>query len=218
MYPVIILSEPETIPNESYTRPRRNTISEFSLKRNTNLDPPSSPSTASKTFFNKLWKNRKLSTSGQRKDLFKTDQSADLLKVEEPTKSLSSMSPSAIRRSLTRRFSQAPENHAEHMLQAIQHQDINTLDKFLSEPANNNDINTLRSTGASMFHQACVIGNIKIVKRLVARGADIHAKTRTNMSPVKLAAMFGNYEIAQYLIDQGADSKDIKNGLQDDSD
>ena len=125
-----------------------------------------------------------------------------------------SPSPSFLR-GLGRRSSAASEKNLENLLHYhVSHQDCHALEKLLTDPTHEVDINYMRPPGVSALHQACSQGSIKIVRLLVSFGADIQQKTWTKMSPLKVAVISGSYEVAQFLVQVGANSDDIKDGCQ----
>ena len=137
----------------------------------------------------------------------------NLLKIEE-SKSRSP-SPSLFRRGLGRRSSTSNEKTQENLLHYhVSHQDYSALEKLFSESADTIDINYMRPPGVAALHQACALGNVKIVSLLIQRGADLQQKTWSGLSPLKIAVLSGGFEVAQYLVSVGANSDDIKDGCQ----
>ncbi|MGI9337731.1 MAG: ankyrin repeat domain-containing protein [Gammaproteobacteria bacterium] len=59
--------------------------------------------------------------------------------------------------------------------------------------------------GSTPLHQAAEDGNITEVKRLIAGGVDIEAKTNTGYTPLLAAAWYGQTETAPALVKAGAD-------------
>jgi len=55
------------------------------------------------------------------------------------------------------------------------------------------------------LHQAVVDGNVEQVKRLISKGADVHAKNRMGWTPLHTAVRNQKKTIAEFLIDKGAD-------------
>ena len=74
----------------------------------------------------------------------------------------------------------------------------------------------MRPPGVSALHQACVLGNVKILILLLDYGANINQKTFSELSPLQVATLFGHFEAAQCLILRGADSIDIRDGFKHD--
>lgn len=100
----------------------------------------------------------------------------------------------------------------EYLFQlAIAESDENTINKIIA--SSKIDINSLYPPGSSALHQACVLGNLQIIKLLIQCGADIEIKTWSGLSAVKVATLFGHFDVAQYLIETGASSRDIQDGF-----
>ena len=95
---------------------------------------------------------------------------------------------------------------------AVAEEDIElTLEILMTEETN---INFLRPPGISVLHQACILGNIKVMRLLIEKGADVHQKNFEGLTPLHLTVMHGNFEAAMYLINQGVDTVEIMNGFQ----
>ena len=104
---------------------------------------------------------------------------------------------------------------AENNLQnAVNNNDYEALEKMLSNGKDNLDINYMYPPGVSLLHQACVLGDIDVIKLMVDKGADVNAKTWAQWTPAKLAVTYGHFEVAQLLLDSGARVDDIVNGFQ----
>jgi hypothetical protein len=58
--------------------------------------------------------------------------------------------------------------------------------------------------GRTALHQASSVGNIWVVKLLIAHGADVNAKNSIGETSLHLASRFGHLEAAQFLIASGA--------------
>ena len=170
-------------------------------------DEETSSSSPSPTMFRR---NRRSSSVIQNNAL-----TSSSLTVKSPLNTRSrSPSPSFLR-GLGRRSSATNDKNQENLLHYhVSHQDCNALDKLLTDPAHEVDINYMRPPGVSALHQACSQGSIKIVRLLVSYGADIQQKTWSDLSPLKVAVLSGSYEVAQYLVQVGANSDDIKDGCQ----
>ena len=67
------------------------------------------------------------------------------------------------------------------------------------------------------LHQAIVKGDVEEVRRLIANGANVEARSDQGQTPLHLAAQRGNAQMAALLIKDGArvDSRSIgmQNGL-----
>ena len=102
----------------------------------------------------------------------------------------------------------------DNLLQhAIAHKDVDMLEKLFVHERYLDEINFLEPPGVTVFHQACVYGEPRVVELLINRGADVALHTWTKLSPLKIAVMFGHYEIAELLLKSGADLNDIRNGF-----
>lgn len=55
------------------------------------------------------------------------------------------------------------------------------------------------------LHRACYSNNVQVVRILIERGADIHARTDLGWTPLHSAAKWSALESASVLIDSGAD-------------
>ncbi len=58
--------------------------------------------------------------------------------------------------------------------------------------------------GRTPLHHASTNGHKKIVELLIAKGADVNAKSKFENTPLNLAAFWGHKEIAELLIAEGA--------------
>ena len=73
---------------------------------------------------------------------------------------------------------------------------------------NGTDVNAKDSPGNfTPLHRAAQHNsNVKVLKYLIGKGANINAKTNNNVSPLHLAACWNsNIEVLKYLIAEGAD-------------
>ena len=71
--------------------------------------------------------------------------------------------------------------------------------------ANGVDINAEDSEfGVTALSWAALLDNTEIAKLLIAKGADINAKSRDGSTPLHSAAFLGHTEIAELLIQKGA--------------
>lgn len=59
--------------------------------------------------------------------------------------------------------------------------------------------------GFTLLHWACYWGDMKVVKYLVTRGANINAGKGKEKTPLHIAAYQGDFKIIKYLISKGAD-------------
>ncbi|KAI0989606.1 hypothetical protein GJ496_007015 [Pomphorhynchus laevis] len=67
------------------------------------------------------------------------------------------------------------------------------------------DINTANADGMTALHQACIDGNIDIVKFLDLNGADLNYQDNEGWAPLHAAASCGHLDITCYLVNAGAD-------------
>ena len=111
---------------------------------------------------------------------------------------------------IIRTFASGSDNLLQH---AVAHKDVDMLEKLLVHDRYRDEINFLEPPGVSVFHQACVYGDIRVVQLLINKGADVVLLTWTKLSPLKIAVQFGHYEIAELLLKSGADISDIRNGF-----
>ena len=111
---------------------------------------------------------------------------------------------------IIRTFASGSDNLLQH---AVAHKDVDMLEKLLVHDRYQDEINFLEPPGVSVFHQACVYGDIRVVQLLINKGADVVLLTWTKLSPLKIAVQFGHYEIAELLLKSGADISDIRNGF-----
>ena len=65
-------------------------------------------------------------------------------------------------------------------------------------------INTLDSRGLGVLHRAVRNNNIRIVKLLIKRGADVNLRGILEITPLHFAANEGNVEISKLLVSNGA--------------
>ena len=186
--------EPLAIQDAQTKKTRRNTVTE-SPTGNTSF-----------SFLKKLWRDKK---NTNRKSAFASIGSDFQYTSEE----FPSPSPVLFRRNISRKTSAYESNNEDLLSYAVTNQDSHTLVRLLNDEIEPVDINFMRPPGVSALHQACVFGDINIVKLIVENGGNIHLRTWTKLSPLQIAVIFGNYETAQYLLSCGADCDDIKNGI-----
>ncbi|GFY33865.1 tonsoku-like protein [Trichonephila clavipes] len=58
--------------------------------------------------------------------------------------------------------------------------------------------------GETPLHQACINGNLTVVKRLVESGHPVNTRDFCGWTPLHEACNYGFYEIVEYLLDKGA--------------
>jgi ankyrin repeat protein len=68
------------------------------------------------------------------------------------------------------------------------------------------------SAFAGELHKAAKEGNLKLVKELVSKGADVNAKDKYGRTPLHYAAKEGHLDVVKFLVSKGADvnAKDEK--------
>lgn len=58
--------------------------------------------------------------------------------------------------------------------------------------------------GETPLHQACINGNLNLVKRLVESGHSVNVRDYAGWTPLHEACNYGFYDIVEYLLDSGA--------------
>jgi cytohesin len=72
--------------------------------------------------------------------------------------------------------------------------------------ANGMDVNAKDEDGFTPLHQAALGGHKKIAELLIAKGADVNAKTKkAGQTPLHSSAFFGHKTVVELLIAKGAD-------------
>ncbi|XP_054715321.1 tonsoku-like protein [Uloborus diversus] len=66
----------------------------------------------------------------------------------------------------------------------------------------------VNEVGETPLHQACIKGNLNMVKKLIDTGHPINARDACGWTPLHEACNHGWYDIVEYLIDKGADIND----------
>lgn len=66
-------------------------------------------------------------------------------------------------------------------------------------------INTSVEEGSTPLHLAAKSGNLKLVRKLLDRGADINSFSQSKLQPLHLAVLGGHTEVVAYLLDKGAE-------------
>lgn len=86
---------------------------------------------------------------------------------------------------------------------AVRSRDLQAVKEQL---ANGVDINAEDSEfGVTALSWAALLGNTEIAKFLIAKGADVNARSRDGSTPLHSAAFLGRTEIAELLIQKGAE-------------
>ncbi len=82
---------------------------------------------------------------------------------------------------------------------AARQKSFSALGALLENPAT--DVNVLNRGGESALMYAALFGELDIVKRLVARGAEVN---KTDWTPLHYAASTGRLSVVEYLLSQNA--------------
>lgn len=77
---------------------------------------------------------------------------------------------------------------------------VESVERFLRQHSENIDINRYNSDGQTPLHQACVEGNLALVRILVQYGANCQLTTKGGFSPIHLATFSGNTEVLSFVI------------------
>jgi len=67
------------------------------------------------------------------------------------------------------------------------------------------DINSSNQNGLTALHSASKEGHILVVEELIARGANVHAKTLKGNTALHIASLAGHEPVVRLLIENGAD-------------
>ena len=68
-----------------------------------------------------------------------------------------------------------------------------------------NLINSKDSNGETALHKASRVGDVRLVKYLIEKGAQVNAKAKTNFTPLHEATNYFHLEVSTILIDNGAE-------------
>ena len=94
------------------------------------------------------------------------------------------------------------------LFQRLEHdpQELERMELFLDEGADVNVPYTLHPefSGATILHRFVAEGNLEGAKLVLARGADVNARTDEGWTALHVAAMEGSLEIAKFLVEKGA--------------
>jgi len=93
-------------------------------------------------------------------------------------------------------------------LSACQTSDYDEIERILSTD-NKKIINYANSDGLTALHQASIDGNIKMIKYLLEKGADINVTDNEGWNCLHASASCGYVEIARYLVDQGINIAEV---------
>lgn len=94
-------------------------------------------------------------------------------------------------------------------LSACQTSDYDEIERILSDTDNKKIINYANSDGLTALHQASIDGNIKMIKYLLEKGADINVTDNEGWNCLHASASCGYVEIARYLVDQGINIAEV---------
>jgi ankyrin repeat protein len=93
------------------------------------------------------------------------------------------------------------------LIQAARSGDVGAVRSALGSGV---DVNAAEGDGLTALHAAAERGHAEVVELLLARNADVHAKTRIgSYTPLHLAAMSAHAEIADDLLEAGADANAV---------
>lgn len=93
-------------------------------------------------------------------------------------------------------------------LSACQTSDYDETERILSSD-DKKIINYANSDGLTALHQASIDGNIKMIKYLLEKGADINVTDNEGWNCLHASASCGYVEIARYLVDQGINIAEV---------
>jgi hypothetical protein len=66
------------------------------------------------------------------------------------------------------------------------------------------DVDTLDEQGMTLLHRASRLGRVRVMRLVMAKGANIHAQTQSRESVVQVAIYNGQWTAAKMLIEWGA--------------
>ena len=75
--------------------------------------------------------------------------------------------------------------------------DLEIIDKLVNKYPN--QVNTQNSKELTPLHYAVKINNLKLVRYLISKGANIHLVNRKGKTPLNLAEDYENEKIVNYL-------------------
>lgn len=87
------------------------------------------------------------------------------------------------------------------LISAVQHGNIEQIDRWLDEGA---DINHLDRENSAPLHYAAGKGDMAVVKHLVTRGADINLRGPHKSTPLHICAEKEYTDLARFFIRRGA--------------
>lgn len=101
------------------------------------------------------------------------------------------------------------KNMRSGLMAAIESNDLDYLNTILANKCDSTDkpsneefinLNFLSEEGNTPLHQACLTGNLAIMKLLVLNGASQHIKNKDGWFPIHLATYTGNMEVIMFLL------------------
>ena len=97
----------------------------------------------------------------------------------------------------------------KQLLQLLRISDLSEIESFLGEHSENLDLNRcVNEWGESVLHEACVKGDLPLVKILVQFGADHRLTNRDGFSVVHLASFSGNPGLLAFVMGLSKTSSD----------
>ena len=91
----------------------------------------------------------------------------------------------------------------EELFTAIAKKDKNTVEKYLNEGFDVNQIDEFGDT--PLLYAANSTDRVEMVRLLIEHGADLNVKTKPGYTACHLAVLSNNFETLKLLIDHGAD-------------
>ncbi|XP_048389506.1 ankyrin repeat domain-containing protein 49 [Stegostoma tigrinum] len=98
------------------------------------------------------------------------------------------------------------------LLWASQKNQVSIVSGLLSE--NPSLVNVKDDDNYTPLHRAAYSDHIEVVRELIARGADVHARSIDGWTPLHSACKWNNAAIASFLLQHDADINAQTNGLQ----
>ncbi len=93
---------------------------------------------------------------------------------------------------------------ARQIVPLAEDRDLSSIPSFVELEDGVKAINTLDSNGLNRLHRACNAGNLQLVQKLVAHGADLEIADRNGQTALDVSMAHPNFEIAEFLLEKGA--------------